>query len=149
MANFGNSTLLRILAVEDDRNFIELLRYAMELIDERFELVTARDGLEALDMLRLAGTDGGRGLPHIVLIDLHTPRMSGKEFLAELKRHDSLRSIPAIVLSNSEDPQDVDECYRLNASAFMSKPFGIEDIMDSLRRLHAYWRHTVTLPGAE
>jgi CheY-like chemotaxis protein len=148
MVNKGGVDALRVLAVEDDPAFLELLRHAMDVLDEHFELVAVRDGLEALDVLQHAGQHGRPARPHIVLIDLKTPRMDGKELLAEMKSNASLRSIPAIVLSNSENPVDVDECYELQASSFMNKPVGFKNTVESVRRLHAYWRGTITLPDA-
>jgi CheY-like chemotaxis protein len=146
MLNKGGTSPLRVLAVEDDAAFLELLRHAMDVVEEQFELITARDGLEALELLQHAGEQDRPLRPHIVLIDLQTPRMGGKELLAEMKNNASLRAIPAIILSGSENPVDVDECYELQASSFLNKPCGFANMVDSVRQLHAYWYRMVTLP---
>jgi CheY-like chemotaxis protein len=147
MLGTGDVQILRVLAVEDDERFLELLQHAMDVLEERFELTVARDGLEALEILQRTGEQGHRARPHIVLIDLKTPRMDGKELLSEMKNSEELKSIPAIVMSDSENPWDVDECYKLQADSFITKPCSFQGIVDSLRQVHAFWHKTCADPA--
>jgi two-component system, chemotaxis family, response regulator Rcp1 len=112
-----------ILLVEDREEDAELARYAFRGVPVAFNLHVVSDGFEALDFVRQKAPYKSALRPDIILLDLNMPGMDGRELLAELKRDDDLKSIPAIVLTTSSAPEDVCYAYRTQAAAFITKPF--------------------------
>ncbi|MBS1805104.1 MAG: response regulator [Acidobacteria bacterium] len=92
MSSIPDSSRAKILFVDDDAAMREVM--ALILSEEGFDVVTAGDGVEALAELR-------RGLPDLIISDLHMPRMSGIEFLSVVRRR--FPSLPAIAVSGAYD----------------------------------------------
>ncbi len=101
-------------------------------------VVRARDGYEALDVLR--GADGKRPLamPYIILLDLNMPRMNGIEFLAELRRDRTLAGAPVFVLTTSDRRQDIADAHRHNICGYIVKPMRVKDMVTALGALKTY-----------
>jgi DNA-binding response OmpR family regulator len=110
-----------IVLVED--NNAELYLFQTALKDSKLQplinLMVARDGEETLALLeRIKGTTD----VHLILLDLNLPRIPGKEVLKAIRKLEYLSVTPIIVLSNSDDPRDVQECYELLADRYIQKP---------------------------
>jgi len=111
-----------ILIVEDDSALVGFLFAA--LVEEGFALVAATDGQQALDLLE-------RGLrPHVILIDLALPRVSGYDLLSYIRDDAALRTIPRVVITGS-DKDDT----RTVADAVFRKPIDHEKLISTIRRL--------------
>jgi CheY-like chemotaxis protein len=108
----GHGKPARILLVEDDLEYAELCKTV--LVMSGYEVETAFDGSEALDMIR-------RERPDVMLTDVRMPRMSGLELLRELHADPSIADVPAVVLSNYDDPAMVQEARRLGALQWIEK----------------------------
>jgi CheY-like chemotaxis protein/anti-sigma regulatory factor (Ser/Thr protein kinase) len=109
-----------ILLVEDDRASLDLM--IAYLVGSPALVVTARDGVEALDMVR-------RSPPDAVVLDLQLPRMDGWEVLAEIKRDPATAHVPVVVASIVDDrPRGL----TLGASAYLTKPVARADLLDAL-----------------
>ncbi|MFP5326364.1 MAG: response regulator, partial [Acidimicrobiia bacterium] len=92
------------------------------------------------------GEYAGKALPHLVLLDIKMPKVDGLQVLKELKETPELRSIPTVVLSSSERPEDVDATYRLGGNSYVTKPSNSSGMREGLRRLGAYWAGVVSFP---
>lgn len=117
----------RILVVEDDR----FLRRACEasLRQRGFTVLTAVDGEEGL---RLARTE----TPHVILLDLLMPKITGLDVLRALKAAEGTRGIPVLVLSNSSREQDVQEVMNLGAVGYLVKAhLSLQELGDRVTRL--------------
>jgi two-component system response regulator len=68
--------------------------------------------------------------------------------LAEIKTDDSLRQIPVIVLTTSENERDVFRAYDLNANCYVTKPSGLDQLVDVMQSIHYFWSGVVQLPSA-
>lgn len=99
------------------------------------QLVRAVDGQEALEVLRGEDDRGPLDIPHVVLLDLNMPRMSGLEFLAELRDDPELSETPVVVLTTSELPSDIAEAQRLRADGYLIKPITPEQLCDVIQRV--------------
>ena len=87
--------------------------------------------------------------PNLILLDLNMPGTDGREVLAEIKKWESLHSIPVIVLTTSTDTRDIEGCYQMGANSYVKKPVDLEGFMRSVQRLKDYWFEVVILPKVE
>jgi CheY-like chemotaxis protein len=101
------------------------------------------DGEEALAYLHTV-----RERPDLVLLDLRLPGVDGHEVLRRMKEDGRLRAIPVVMVSTSDDPDDVDASYDLGASCYVRKPGTIEAYVDVVRSLERFWVGVARLPGA-
>lgn len=125
---------LRILLIEDDVIEIMKLNRAVNSLGLSHEIVESNNGEEALHVLR-----SGSPLPHIILLDLNMPKINGLEFLNILKNDDRLKFIPTIILTTSNNKNDLLECYRIGIAGYVLKPLKYEDYVSKIEKLLAYW----------
>ena len=92
-------------------------RYASVIMRDRFRLIEARDGEEALQLL------GGDETPEIVLLDMMMPRMDGREVLRRMRGDLLTRTIPVIVITGNGSQEAEEECLGLGADDFICRPF--------------------------
>jgi CheY-like chemotaxis protein len=128
-----------ILLVEDNDDDILLTKHAFKKLPWPAHFHVARDGLEALELLRRGADDERAKLPDIILLDLNMPRMDGRQLLVELKRDLPLAMIPTIVLTTSAAEDDVNHAYRRHASAYMTKPIDLDEFTQRVQRFAGFW----------
>lgn len=140
---------VRVLIAEDNEDHVFLaIRALKDLNGTHLEVDAVRDGAEALDFIHGVGAFEGRALPHLILLDIKMPKVDGLEVLKNLKEDPELRSIPVVMLTASERPEDIDESYRLGANSYVAKPAGVGAFRDGLRQLKLYWTELSSLPAA-
>lgn len=112
-----------ILLVEDDENDLAVALRALRRHALHGRVRVLRDGAEAVEFLlgEGAGTGTAGPLPRVVLLDLKTPRMDGKAVLRALRADPRTRHVPVVIVSWSDDGNDVRECYELGANSFVVK----------------------------
>lgn len=135
-----------ILLVEDNPADVRLTQEVLRETELDFELQVARDGEQALAMLRRQGPHADVPTPDLVLLDLNLPRKDGREVLGEMKRDPGLRSIPVVVLSTSKAESDVLTCYDLHANCYLTKPVDLDQFAEMVQVLQQFWFSTVLLP---
>jgi CheY-like chemotaxis protein len=133
-----------VLLVEDADVHVEFTRLAFERAGGRTRLEVARDGESALELL---SARKGRP-PKLILLDLGLPRMSGFDVLRAVRSHENedVRRTPVVVLTTSRAPRDVHRAYDLCANSFVSKPLGLDEFVDLIDHLRAWWLERVELP---
>lgn len=136
-----------ILLVEDNPADIRLTQEVFEEIGMPHRVHIARDGEEALAMLRRQGPYAQLREPDLVLLDLNLPRKDGREVLAEVKSDPTLNHIPVVVLSTSRAERDVLACYHLHANCYLQKPVDFEAFAALIRGLEDFWLSKVSLPS--
>ncbi len=141
-----NHRPIEILLVEDSPSDVRLTQEALNDGQVLNRLHVASDGVEAIEFLRRSGTHQNASRPDIILLDLNLPRKNGIEVLQEIKQDDDLKSIPVIVLTTSDNEQDVLRSYCLHANAYLTKPVGLDQFMDVIRSFKNFWLTIVTLP---
>jgi CheY-like chemotaxis protein len=134
---------VEIMLVEDNAADVRLTQEALKEARVPNRLHVARDGVEALTMLR--DQTGATPRPDLILLDLNLPRKDGREVLAEIKGDDALRHIPVVILTTSQAEQDVAQSYRLRANAFMTKPVDVDQFFQAMRSLEQFWLAVATL----
>jgi two-component system, response regulator len=126
-----------ILLVEDNQDDIDLTLHAFEQSTIASEIIIARDGVQALDLL--FSSDEQRARPELVLLDLKLPKVDGLQVLQRIRADDRTRWLPVIVLSSSNEEQDLLRSYDLGANSFVRKPVDFGQFIDAARQLGWYW----------
>ena len=132
---------IHILLVEDDEVDVMSVRRAFKKNNIVNPLYIAANGLEALAILRGEGKIEPP-MPQarrLILLDLNMPRMSGIEFLQELRLDECLRSIPVIVLTTSNEDRDKVNAYNLNVAGYILKPVTFSNFVEVMATLNRYW----------
>jgi CheY-like chemotaxis protein len=132
-----SSEPLVILLAEDDDGHAQLIRRNLKRAGVVNQVVRVRDGQEALDYLHRRGTfvDRPPRAPLLLLLDINMPRVDGVEVLKAIKADPATAQIPAIMLTTTDDPREVERCYQLGCSVYISKPVRYEDFVEALTRL--------------
>jgi CheY-like chemotaxis protein len=119
----------------------------IELLKEStpHRVTVARDGREALAILRREGPHADAPRPDIILLDLNMPRKDGRELLVEIKADQDLSRIPVIVLSSSNSEQDILKSYSLHANCYIVKPVGLDQLANVLHSIESFWLSVASL----
>ena len=130
-----------ILLVEDDRDDEALTVRALKRHRITNDIVVARDGVEALDYLFCRGKHAGRdpSLPSVVLLDLKLPKLDGFDVLRRLRADDRTRSLAVVVLTSSDEEQDVARSYGAGANSYVRKPVDFAQFSEAIRQTGLYW----------
>jgi chemotaxis family two-component system response regulator Rcp1 len=139
--------LIEILLVEDNPGDVRLTREALREGHVRINLSVAKDGADALAMLRHEPPHGETPRPDLVLLDLNLPKLDGRQVLAEMKSDPDLRRIPVVVLTTSKAEADVLRSYDLHANSYITKPVDFEQFIKVVHSIEEFWLSIVTLPG--
>lgn len=133
-----NSNQQTILLVEDEPTGIAFAREACALCEPPIRLVVVEDSIEALAWLSLKAKDKDR-LPHLILLDLKLPKLSGLAVLRRLRMDKLTLELPIIVFSEVCEQSDILLSYQIGANSFVNKPVDIDQYRELLRELAAYW----------
>lgn len=136
----------RILLVEDDPGDALITRESLADAPVACDLAVVDDGAMALDYLHKRGEFSEAQTPHLVLLDLNLPKVSGHEVLAELKADPALASIPVVVLSTSSADDDVIATYSLHGNAHITKPVDFEDYQAVIRSIDEFFLSVAQVP---
>lgn len=140
---------LHILLVEDDAIHARLIQRAISEYGKVERVVHMTDGKPALNLLssgrnRLANPS--KDYPHLVLLDLQLPEVSGFEVLRALRADPQTAHLPVIVLSSSDLPDDVQRSYSLGANAYIMKPTDFNMFVHHMSAMCEFWGNVVKLP---
>jgi len=131
-----------ILLVEDNPDDELLTLRALKKNNISNEVVVARDGVEALDYVFGTGAYTGRDtcvMPQVVLLDLKLPRMDGLEVLRRLRADERTMLLPVVILTSSDEDQDIMDSYSLGANSYIRKPVDFAQFSEAVRQLGLYW----------
>ncbi|MET0262467.1 MAG: response regulator [Rariglobus sp.] len=130
-----------ILLVEDNPDDLELALRALAKTNLANEVVTVRDGEQALAYLKKEGEYAKRpnGNPAVVLLDLKLPKIDGIQVLEYIKTDPNLKSIPVVMLTSSKMESDLTKAYKLNVNAYVVKPINFAEFIEAVRELGIFW----------
>lgn len=137
---------IEVLLVEDDPGDVLMTREAFQDYKVRNQLHVVNDGVEAMAFLRREGRYADRPRPDLVLLDLNLPRMDGRQVLEAIKTDPALASIPVVVLTTSENDDDVTQSYSLHANAYVTKPVDFTRFIEVVRHIDNFFVSVVRLP---
>ncbi len=136
-----DSTIHRILYVEDSPRDAELTLEALTQSHLANEVIHVRDGADALDYLFRRGEFACRpyGFPAVILLDLKLPRVDGLEVLRQIRGDADLKAIPVVVMTSSREDSDLVQCYALGVNAYVVKPVKFHDFVDAVKQVGGFW----------
>ncbi len=146
MTQFEGERQIEVLLVEDDPGDVMMTREAFQDYKLHNELHVVSDGAEAMAFLHQEGEYAGRPRPDLVLLDLNLPRMDGRQVLEAIKSDPELASIPVVVLTTSENEDDVLRSYSLHANAYVTKPVDFQRFIEVVRQIDDFFVTVVRLP---
>jgi two-component system response regulator len=141
-----------ILLVEDNPRDEELALLAFEESRVVNEVVVVRDGAEALDYLFGTGKYEERSaeeLPHVVLLDLRLPKVNGLQVLERIRGDERTALLPVVVLTSSDEEQDIVRSYELGVNSYIQKPVDFDQFVQAARTLGLYWVVLNRVPANE
>ena len=130
-----------ILLAEDNPNDVELTLEALAQHHLANRVTVAHDGVEAMEYLRCEGAfrDRQPGDPAVVLLDIKMPRKDGLEVLREIRGDPALKRLPVVILTSSDQEQDLVSSYKLGANSYIRKPVDFRQFTEAVRNLGMYW----------
>lgn len=130
-----------ILLVEDNPRDLELTLAALAKCQLANEIITTRDGAEALDYVYARGdyADRPAGDPAVILLDLKLPKIDGLEVLEALKGDSNFRQIPVVMLTSSREERDLVRSYEQGVNAFVVKPVDFNAFFEAIESLGMFW----------
>ena len=141
---------LNILLVEDDPNDVFLIEHALRKAGIPKPIAIATDGEQAIEYLSGTGKFSDRArypLPDCVITDLKMPKRTGFDVLQWIRADNECRRIPAMVLTSSQQSEDIQRAYCLGTTAFFVKPVRIEEMEHLIKSVTDFWRLSTPRPA--
>jgi CheY-like chemotaxis protein len=128
---------LTIVLAEDDDGHANLIHRNLERAGLANGFVRVGDGQEALDLIRGEGEHAGREAlgNYLLLLDINMPRVDGVEVLRRVKADPALATTPVIMLTTTDDPREVERCYKLGCNVYITKPVAYDKFVEAIRQL--------------
>jgi two-component system, chemotaxis family, response regulator Rcp1 len=142
----GDGMPIEVLLVEDSPGDVRLTKEVFREANMDIHLHVASDGLEAMAFLRRQGAHADAPRPDLILLDLNLPKMDGREVLAQIKKDESLKTIPTVILTTSHSQADIVNSYRLQANCYLSKPVQLEAFESLVKSINDFWLTKAKLP---
>jgi len=134
-----------VLMAEDSEHDIRAARRVWDKNAIRNPLVVVKDGQECVDYLFRQGAysdPASAPRPGVLLLDVNLPKLNGFEVLRRIKETPGLKRLPVVILTTSSRDEDMVRSYDLGASAFMTKPVGLEKLSQALLAFNVFWELT-------
>ncbi len=139
-----------ILLVEDSVDDQTLMLRSFKKHNIANDVLVANDGVEALDFLFGTGirAENGPVRPAVVLLDMKMPRLNGLDVLERIRGEEKTKTIPVVILTSSDEEQDMLRSYNLGANSYVRKPVDFRDFASAVGELGLYWALRNELPPA-
>ena len=129
----------RILLAEDDPLDAELTIQALKSVALNNDILHFKDGVELLDYLNNEDDHSPHEETALIITDIKMPRVDGITVLQTIRGNEKFDKVPVVVLSSSSQVSDVESCYSHHSNAFVIKPSGIDEFMESVRAIGLFW----------
>ena len=140
---------IEILLVEDSPTDAQLTMEALREDGLVNNIHHVEDGEQAMAFLRSEGSYAQVPRPDLILLDLNLPKKDGREVLAEIRADPQLKRLLVIVLTTSQDEQDVLNAYGLNANSYITKPVDFHQFIDVIKAVKHFYFTIIQLPAVE
>ncbi len=138
--------LLEILLVEDNPVDVKVIQEAFKEAQIASHITVVTDGEAALEYLNRTGKHRDATQPGLILLDLNLPKKDGRQILEEIKSDSALKTIPVVVLTSSDEADDIKHAYEHMASCYVQKPLEFDEFMTVIVRLRDFWLSSVKPP---
>jgi CheY-like chemotaxis protein len=145
--NIANYRPIEMLLVEDSPSDANLTIREFNRAKIANNLHWVEDGEDAMNYLYCRGEYTDMPRPDLILLDLNLPGMDGREVLAEVKADMDLKRIPIVILTTSNDEEDILRSYNLNANCYVTKPIDIQQFIHVVQLINEFWLAAVKLPS--
>lgn len=129
-----NHGMLEVLVVDDNLDDVALMLRALRKHKFINTIDVVHDGAAAIEHIF-----GNLASPKVIFLDLKLPKLTGVEVLRKLKEDERTKRIPVVVLTSSQEDQDMAECYRYGVNSYVVKPVSFDDFARSISELGFYW----------
>lgn len=126
-----------IFYVEDDEDYAFFMQSAINEVGDKLNITIVEDGAKALAKLQLFAESKTK--PKLILLDLNLPGLSGLDLLKFIRDIPYLKSIPVILFSTSDNPDDVKASIEFGANAYLTKPDGYDNLVKCVHSVHDFW----------
>lgn len=134
---------VKIILADDDKDDQEFFKDALDAAEIPSEVLTVDNGQELINTLK----DSAEPKPDIVFIDINMPVKNGKQALAEIKNDQELQDIPAVMLSTSNQPKDIDDAFNTGADLYIQKPHSFSNFILILKKVFTlHWTKALMNP---
>lgn len=133
----GIAQAVTIVMIEDDEGHARLIEKNVRRAGIHNEIVPFTHGNPAIDYLlgpQRSGLSRNDG-PHLILLDLNLPDMSGLDILKKIKENPNTHRIPVVILTTTDDQDEIDKCYELGANVYITKPVDYEGFATAIKSL--------------
>ena len=139
-----------IIITEDSDDDYEITVHALKKAgDFQNPIHRCEDGQDLLDYLEKGEDDEDWKAPGLILLDLNMPGIDGRTALQKIKTSDHHKDIPIIVLSTSDDQNDINACYKDGVNSYIHKPVDLDGFFHAIKQLKEYWFEVSMLPKKE
>ena len=145
----SSDAAFRILIVDDNLADAELITILMKNVQHSHEEYVVQDATQAVDFLHQRGKYAKAPRPNLILLDINMPGMSGLELLSRVKQDLDINTIPVIMLSTTNSPEEVRRCYQLHANAFVQKATDLDAAQRLIQSIQGFWMDFAVLPPGE
>jgi CheY-like chemotaxis protein len=136
--------MINILLVEDNEGDILLTKEAFEESKIVNKITAIKDGKGAINYFE--SLTNKEEIPHLVLLDINLPKVSGHEVLMYVKNSDRFKSIPVIMLTTSSSEKDILQSYKNHVNCYITKPIDVSDFMRAIMKIEDFWINIVSIP---
>src|ERR1700744_6517881 len=137
--------MINILLVEDNEGDILLTREAFEeskIVNKITSIKNGKDAINYFEALTIKEEP-----PHLVLLDINLPKVSGHEVLMYIKNNERFKSIPVIMLTTSSSERDILQSYRNHVNCYITKPIDVSDFMKAITKIEDFRINIVSIPA--
>ena len=142
----NNTPPITVLIAEDQETDAFFVEQAFGQSKVENNLFWVKDGQEVMAFLQRDASYVSAPRPDLILLDLEMPRQNGHDTLEAIKRDESLRDIPVIIISGSQDTKDVERAYQNHANAYIPKSNGFDDMLEFVEAIEKFWFLQARLP---
>lgn len=128
---------VKIIITEDDQGHATLIKKNLRRAGIKNDIIHFSDGQTTLDYLKKEGDGPKRksGIPHLLLLDLKMPGISGLDVLKQIKEDDELKKIPVIILTTTDNEVEIEKCHKLGCSNYVTKPVAYDKFIETIKQL--------------
>jgi len=129
-----------IISVEDDSGHAKLIEKSLRKSEVIEKIIHFDNGEEVLNFLMKKGAEPHRekNVQYVLLLDIRMPKIDGVEVLRQVKSDNELKKIPVIMLTTTDDPEEIELCYKLGCNNYVTKPVDYEKFNDVLQQINSF-----------